>query len=53
MNIKNIQESTRILGFESGISFVEAKKKWRVLAMRYHPDRNKSADAEELFKKYK
>lgn len=53
MAIKSIQEAAEIIGLEPGIEFAVAKRKWRSLAQRYHPDRNKDSGAEELFKKYK
>lgn len=39
-----------ILGLEKNASADEIKSTYRKLAMQYHPDRNKSPDAEEKFK---
>lgn len=39
-----------ILGVEKKASADEIKSAYRKLAMQYHPDRNKAADAEEKFK---
>jgi molecular chaperone DnaJ len=39
-----------VLGVPRGASAEEIKRAFRKLAMKYHPDRNKSPDAEERFK---
>lgn len=40
----------RTLGLAKGATEEEIKKAYRKLALRYHPDKNKAAGAEEKFK---
>ena len=46
----NKRDYYEVLGISKGASEQEIKKAFRHLAMQYHPDRNKAADAEEKFK---
>ena len=39
-----------ILGVEKNASEDDIKKAYRRMALRFHPDKNKEADAEEKFK---
>ncbi len=39
----------KLLGLEPGASRHEIRKRYRQLAMRYHPDKNPDPDAEKLF----
>lgn len=43
----------KILGLNENASLSEVKKAYRRLAMKYHPDRNNSEEAEEKFKEIK
>jgi len=50
-NKKQDKELYDILGVSTNSSDKEIKKSYRKLAMKYHPDRNKSPEAETKFKK--
>jgi len=41
----------KVLGLERGASDAEIGKAYKKLALKYHPDKNKDKDAEEIFKK--
>lgn len=47
----NLKEAYAELELSEGVPPEEAKKKYRELAKRYHPDRNKEPDAEAKLKK--
>lgn len=46
----NKQDYYEILGINKGASIKEIKSAYRKLAKQYHPDRNKSSDADSKFK---
>eukprot|EP00425_Heterocapsa_triquetra_P022488 CAMPEP_0195154266 /NCGR_PEP_ID=MMETSP0448-20130528/183565_1 /TAXON_ID=66468 /ORGANISM="Heterocapsa triquestra, Strain CCMP 448" /LENGTH=519 /DNA_ID=CAMNT_0040193039 /DNA_START=93 /DNA_END=1653 /DNA_ORIENTATION=+ len=41
----------KVLGLERGATDAEIGKAYKKLALKYHPDKNKDKDAEEVFKK--
>lgn len=47
----NLQEAYQTLGLSNDASLEDAKKKYKELSRKYHPDVNKQPDAETNFKK--
>jgi molecular chaperone DnaJ len=50
VNLLNASECYDILGLEKDASFKEVKQAYRKLSLEYHPDRNKSFNADKRFK---
>lgn len=48
-----MQDPFAVLGLDRGASPAQIKRAFRMLAMRWHPDRNRTREAEERFKKIK
>lgn len=47
----NVKEACKVLGIPDSSSKEDAKKAFRKLAAKYHPDINKDSDAEDQFKR--
>lgn len=43
-------DNYKTLGLNNNTSLNEIKKSWRVLVLRYHPDRNKNPESSEKFR---
>ena len=50
MAVKSEGDYCKVLGVAEGATAEQIRRAYRRLAMRYHPDRNKSPDAAEKFK---
>jgi hypothetical protein len=47
----NVYQAASILGIDANSTNSDLKKSWRHYAKMYHPDRNRSPNAEEMFKR--
>ena len=48
--MRSIGKHYQVLGLEPDATYDQVKKRFRELSLKYHPDRNKSPDAEKKFK---